>query len=85
MEIHSFFPTIYGKHAMFIAAGRHPKTLDEERHGSHDITESLDQPLLMFALPLNLILNNIPSKLAYSSCFLLFFWGGSARHRWNCA
>lgn len=67
-----FFPTTCGKHAMFIATGRHPKTLDEERHGSHDITESLDQPLPMFALPLDLILNNIlPNLLTHlvSSCF----------------
>lgn len=68
------FPTIEGKHAMFIVTGRHPWTLDEERHGSHDIPESLNQPVLMFALPLGLILNNVPSKLAYSSCFPVFLF-----------
>ena len=56
---------------MLLATGSHSITLDEERDGSHDITKSLDQPVLMPALPLDLIFNNMPSKLAYSSCCLL--------------
>ena len=47
-------------------------TQNEESEGSHHITESPDQPSLMSVLPLDLILNNKPSKCAYSSCWLLF-------------
>ena len=43
-------------------------TWNEESEGSHPITESPDPPGLMSVLPLDLILNNKPSKCAYSSC-----------------